>query len=336
MAFEAGLAKLSFIARDCQAKAVLSTKQLEYDYRLMLGYLTRRAALGGHRAAPGAALVRDGWQQEFGGAPVADTPGPVMFLQYTSGSTSDPKGVIVSHANVIANARSLHRRRGGGQLAPAAPRHGLDLRLLVRVSASARPRMGCHRRTSSSGHRPGSGSSARCAQPTHQRRTSRSSTALREDKLPASELAGIDLSSLESMVIGAEPLRAKTFTRFRQRFAPYGLRPDALGGAYGLAENTLVVSLRGRQILAFNKRALQKNVARVEKALPENNNQTPLVSCGKPIAGNVVRIVDPESRQALGEGRVGEIWVDGAIQGRRLLAPPRTHRGDIRGPHRGR
>ena len=49
---------------------------------------------------------------------------------------------------------------------------------------------------------------------------------LREDKLPTSELAGIDLSSLRASFVGAEPLRAKTFTRFRQRFAPYGLRPE--------------------------------------------------------------------------------------------------------------
>ncbi|ORW06846.1 fatty acyl-AMP ligase, partial [Mycobacterium lacus] len=76
-----------------------------------------------------------------------------------------------------------------------------------------------------------------------------------------------------------------------------------------------LVSVRGRQTLALNKRALQQNLARVEKALPENNNQAPVVSCGKPAAGNVVRIVDPGSRQALGEGRIGEIWLDGPSKG---------------------
>ncbi|MGV7660183.1 hypothetical protein PJM47_30790, partial [Mycobacterium kansasii] len=87
----------------------------------------------------------------------------------------------------------------------------------------------------------------------------------------------------------------------------YGLRPEALTGAYGMAESTLIVSIRGRQTITVNKRGLEKNVARVEKALPENSNQVPLVSCGKPIDETLVRIVDPESRTALGEGRVGEV-----------------------------
>ncbi|BCQ09722.1 2-succinylbenzoate--CoA ligase [Mycobacterium heckeshornense] len=334
MAFEAGLAKLSFIARDCRAKAVLSTKQFEYDYRLLLGH--RQNGLPWPDAQRPVELpwfATDG-TQEFGGAPVADTPGPVLFLQYTSGSTSDPKGVIVSHANVIANASAFtgdevcvswlpqHHDMGlisaylfvllkGGSTHAMSPvdflqRPSAWLRLISDVRAT---------------HTPAPNFALEYC--------------LREDKLPASELAGIDLSSLESMVIGAEPLRANTFARFRQRFAPYGLRPDALTGAYGLAENTLIVSLRGRQTLTLNKRALEKNIARVEKALPENNNQAPVVSCGKPLDGNIVRIVDPRSRHDLGEGRIGEIWVAGASKGGGYWQRPEktaeTFRGHIAG-----
>ena len=310
MAFEAGLAKLSFIARDCQAKAVLSTKQFEYDYRQLLGH--RQDGMPWRDAERHLELP---WfatdaTQDFGGATVPDRPGPVLFLQYTSGSTSDPKGVIVSHANVIANCADIrespvgvswlpqHHDMGlisayffvllrGGTTHAMSPLDFLQrpsawLRLISQVRATDTPA-------------PNFGLEY----------------CLREDKLPTSELAGIDLSSLDSVFVGAEPLRAKTFTRFRQRFAPYGLRPGALTGAYGLAESTLAVSGWGRQTLALNKRALENNLARVEKALPENNNQTPVVSCGKPVAGNVVRIVDPESRRALGDGRVGEVWVDG-------------------------
>jgi thioester reductase-like protein len=314
MAFEAGLAKLSFIARDCQAKAVLSTKQFEYDYRMLLRH--RQGALPWRDAERPPELpwfATDG-TQDFGGAPVADTPGPVLFLQYTSGSTSDPKGVIVSHANVIANGSAFtgdevlvtwlpqHHDMGlisaylfvllvGGTTHAMSPidfltRPSAWLRLISQVRAT---------------HTPAPNFALEYC--------------LREDKVPTSELAGIDLSSLDSLAIGAEPLRANTFTRIRQRFAPYGLAPDALTGAYGLAENTLIVSMRGRQTLALNKRALEKNLARVEKALPENNNQTPVVSCGKPLDGNLVRIVDPETGQALGEGRIGEIWLDGASKG---------------------
>jgi thioester reductase-like protein len=311
MAFEAGLAKLGFIARDCQAKAVLSTKQIEYDFRLLLGHRDGALPWLDTEQLPELPWFGTDGTREFGGAHVPDRPGPVLFLQYTSGSTSDPKGVIVSHANIIANASAftggevcvtwlpqhhdmglisayLFVLLGGGTTHAMSPEDFLQrpsawLRLISQVRAT---------------HSPAPNFALEYC--------------LREDKLPTSELAGIDLSSLESMVIGAEPLRAKTFTRFRQRFASYGLQPDAVAGAFGLAENTLIVSLRGRQTLTVNKRALQQNLARVEKAMPENNNQAHLMSSGKPHAGNVVRIVDPESRQALGEGRVGEIWLDGA------------------------
>jgi thioester reductase-like protein len=310
MAFEAGLAKLSFIARDSQAKAMLSTKELEYNYRLMVGHLDGVLAWSDNQRLPDLPWYATDATREFGGPLVADTPGPVLFLQYTSGSTSDPKGVMVSHANIIANAAAFtggevsvswlpqHHDMGlisayffillkGGTTHGMSPEDFLKkpatwLRLISEVRAT---------------HTPAPNFALEYC--------------LREDKLPTSELAGLDLSSLDSFVAGAEPLRAKTFMRFRERFAPYGLRPEAVTGAYGLAENTLIVSLRGRQILAVNKRALQQNFARVEKTLPENNNQALLVSSGKPLPANVVRIVDTESRQALPEGQVGEIWVDG-------------------------
>ena len=314
MAFEAGLAKLNFIARDCQAKAVLSTKQFEYDFHQLLGH--RQGALpwpDAERTLELPWFATDG-AQDFGGDHVADAPGPVLFLQYTSGSTSDPKGVIVSHANVIANGSAFagsevcatwlpqHHDMGlisaylfvlvvGGTTHAMSPLDFLQrpsawLRLISEVRAT---------------HTPAPNFALEYC--------------LREDKLPTSELAGIDLSRLESMVIGAEPLRAKTFARFRERFAPYGLQPGALTGAYGMAENTLIVSMRGRQTLALNKRALEQNLARVEKAVPENSNQAQVVSCGKPLDENVIRIVDPQSKEAVGEGRVGEIWVDGPSKG---------------------
>jgi thioester reductase-like protein len=312
MGFEAGQAKLDFIAQDSDAKAVLTTKQYEHDYRAMA---LSHVSPAEERSANLPWFGTDGLQ-DFGGARVADTPGPVLFLQYTSGSTNDPKGVIVSHANVIANAHSggftgdevvvswLPQHHDMGLISAylfmmvvGGTTHGMSpLDFLVRPSSWLRlvSNVGAT-------HTPAPNFALEYC--------------LREDKLPTAELAGIDLSSLDNLGCGAEPIRAKTFARFRERFAAYGLNPDALAGGYGLAENTLVVSFRGRQTLAVNKRALESNVARVEKAQPENSNQTPVVSCGKPTDGNVVRIVDPKARQALDEGRVGEIWVDGPSKG---------------------
>ncbi|MGD1171880.1 thioester reductase domain-containing protein [Mycobacterium seoulense] len=314
MSFESGLAKLAFIARDCQAKAVLSTKQFEYDYRLLLNHLDGGSPWPDAQRPPELPWFGTDGTQEFGGAPVPDTPGPVLFLQYTSGSTSDPKGVVVTHANVIANASAF---TGGEVLVSWLPQHhdmGLISAylfiLLVGGTTHAMSPLDFLKRPSAW---------LRLISDVRATHTPVPNFALelclREDKLPTSELAGIDLSCLESIVVGAEPLRAGTFTRFRERFAPYGLDPNALTGAYGMAENTLIVSLRGRQTLALNKRALEQNLARVEKAQPRNSNQAPVVSCGKPIDGNVVRIVDPESGRALGEGRVGEVWLDGPSKG---------------------
>jgi thioester reductase-like protein len=314
MDFEAGLAKLSFIARDCQAKAVLSTKQFEYDYRLLIGDRQGASPWPDGVRPPQLPWFATDATQDFGGAHVADNPGPVLFLQYTSGSTSDPKGVIVSHANVIANASAF---RGEEVLVSWLPQHHdmglISAYLFVLVKGGSTHAMS----PIDFLQRPSAW--LRLISEVRATHTPAPNFALefclREDKLPTSELDGIDLSSLESIVVGAEPLRAKTFTRFRQRFAPYGLQPNALTGAYGMAENTLIVSLQGRQILALNKRALERNLARVEKALPENSNQAPVVSCGKPLDENVVRIVDPQSRQALDEGRVGEVWLDGPSKG---------------------
>ena len=315
MAFDAGLAKLSFITRDCQAKAVLSTKQFEYDYRLLLGHRQGALPWADAERPPQLPWFATDGTHEFGGAPVADTPGPALFLQYTSGSTSDPKGVIVSHANVIANSSAF--TTGDEVVVSWLPQHHdmglISAYLFVLVRGGTTHAMS----PIDFLQRPSS-----WLRLISQVRATHSPVpnfaleyCLREDKLPTSELAGIDLSSLDSVVVGAEALRAKTFARFRQRFAPYGLQPEALTGAYGLAEATLIVSIRGRQTLALNKRALQKNRVRVEKALPDNNNQAPLVSCGKPLVASAVRIVDPQTKQDLGEGRIGEIWVAGASNG---------------------
>ncbi|OBK46786.1 thioester reductase domain-containing protein [Mycobacterium sp. 1081908.1] len=314
MAFESGLAKLSFVARDCQAKAVLSTKELEHTFRQLLDHRQGALAWPDAERLPELPWIPTDATRDFGGAPVADNPGRVLFLQYTSGSTSDPKGVVVTHANVIANASAFPDSEVVVSWLPQHHDMGLISAYLFVVVIG-----GSTHAMSPEDFLKRPSSWLRLISEVRATRTPAPNFALeyclREDKLPASQIEGIDLSSLESMLIGAEPLRAKTFTRFRERFAPYGLRPDAVTGAYGLAENTLIVSVRGRQTLAVNKRALLQNVVRVEKALPENNNQAPLVSSGKPAAGTVVRIVDPDSRQALGQGKVGEIWLDGPSKG---------------------
>ena len=107
------------------------------------------------------------------------------------------------------------------------------------------------------------------------------------------------------------PCEPDTYLRFLERFAPYGLRPQAHVVAYGLAENTLAVTHYGTRIVTVNKRLLQQGTLHFEKCRLPNHSQLRLASCGKPLDGIRVQIVNPKSCAALGEKRIGEIWLAG-------------------------
>jgi thioester reductase-like protein len=110
----------------------------------------------------------------------------------------------------------------------------------------------------------------------------------------------------------AEPVKPDTYTRFLEAFQPYGLKSESFYVAYGLAENTLAVSLGGRTIVSANKRALALGSARMTTEVSEIDGATQIVSCGTPLPGLDVKIVDPEGHFALKTGRIGEIWIAGS------------------------
>ena len=303
MNFAAGLAKLRFVARDCQASAALATRAFLRSYRLDLDK-------SANAVDPLAWITTDDVR---GVAPAGftDDPGPVLMLQYTSGSTSEPKGVVVSHDNVIENCAGtldfvptcvswlpqyhdmgligyyLYPLIKGGTTYGFSSldflkRPALWFQTITRVGAT-------HTGAPNFGYE----------------------YCLREDKLPEAELASFDLSTLRVMMNAAEPVRPKTHERFLRRFAACGLPADALGAAYGLAENTITVSQHGRRAVTVNKALLQRQVLHIEPARDGNNNQLALMSCGKPIEGVTASIVDCASGATLGEERIGEIRVSG-------------------------
>ena len=135
---------------------------------------------------------------------------------------------------------------------------------------------------------------------------------LRAGRLSKDSLEACDLSSLRVLMCAAEPVKPDTYTRFLEAFQSYGLQAESFYVAYGLAENTLAVSLGGRNIVSVNKRALTLGTARMITEVSEIDGATQIVSCGIPLAGLDVKIVDPDGHFALKPGRTGEIWVAGS------------------------
>ena len=308
---EASMAKLAFIGRDCQARALLTTRESRRSHSSLRSM--REGSAFSKSGAPVPDLESITTDDLDLRAPngFRDDPNEILFLQYTSGSTSEPKGVVVAHANVIHNASSTvdHVPIGvswlpqyhdmgliGYYLFPVimgATTYGFSpidflkrpllwLRTISRVRAtySSSPNFGFE-------------------------------YCLREDKVPSEQLGDVDLSSLRVLMNAAEPVRADTYLRFFERFAPHGLRREAHVVAYGLAENTLAATHYGRRIVTVNKRQLQRGTLQVEDGEPMNGNALRLASCGAPLDGVKLQIVESQSRTAVDDGKVGEIWLGG-------------------------
>lgn len=311
MSFESALVKLGFVAADCQASAALTTRGFHRSYRLLLAKRRITSLWLSTPQLPALRWITTDDARGVASEGFCNDPDPVLLLQYTSGSTNDPKGVVVTHDNVLHNCASavdfvptfvswlpqyhdmgligyyLYPFITGGTAYGFSPldflrRPALWLETISRVRAS-------HTGAPNFGY-------AYC---------------LREDKLPIEALVGLDLSSLRVMMNAAEPVRPETHARFLDRFSPCGLSREALSAAYGLAENTIAVTQHGRTSVTVNKKLLQQRRLHFEEPHPRNNNQLSLMSCGRPLDGVEVLIVDPDTRCTLGEHRIGEIWTSG-------------------------
>ncbi|HJQ69040.1 MAG TPA: amino acid adenylation domain-containing protein [Blastocatellia bacterium] len=240
----------------------------------------------------------------------------LAFLQYTSGSTARPKGVMVTHANLLYNERMIQSAFGqsedsvivswlplyhdmgliGGVLQPLYL--GARCVLMSPVSFLQRPlnwlqAISDHRATTSGGPNFAYDLCVR--------------------KIKADERAQLDLSSWSVAFNGAEPIRAETLDRFAEAFGPCGFRKEAFSPCYGLAEATLIVS-GGRRpdkplVKGLSARELEKNIA--ADALTDDEGSRHLVSCGAELLEERIVIVDPESFERRAPGEVGEIWVAG-------------------------
>ncbi|HYR09957.1 MAG TPA: condensation domain-containing protein, partial [Longimicrobium sp.] len=252
----------------------------------------------------------DGWQ------PVRPAPESLAFLQYTSGSTATPKGVMVTHGNLLHNEEAIRRAFGQSESSvivswlPLYHDMGLIGGILQPLYAGGRcvlmspltflqtplrwlETIARYRGTTSGGPN--------------------FAYELCLRKIGPEEIARLDLSSWTVAFNGAEPVRAETLRRFAEAFAPAGFDGAAFRPCYGLAEATLLVTTHrpGRPTTAtVSVAGLERGEAAAVDGSADEAART-LVSCGVTETEHRVVIVDPETRRASAPGRVGEIWVSG-------------------------
>jgi acyl-CoA synthetase (AMP-forming)/AMP-acid ligase II len=315
------LERLTSIVGDCKPRAILTTSAWRE---------TRRESA----AAQAPWLSELQWietdvHEESAAQLPALTEERLAFLQYTSGSTSSPKGVMVTHGNLVANHKAIAAALGldrsavvvswlplyhdmglignlllagylGGRCVLMSPAHFMQKpsRWLRAISR--------HRGTVSGG--PNFAFDL-CVQ--------RASTRDRDE---------LDLSSWKVAFNGAEPVRAETLARFEQAFHSCGLSRNAILPLYGLAEATLMVTgrspLQGPAVDFVSRAGLEDS----RRMSATDSDRHAMVSCGAAIPAHRVRIVDPASGQVCSDGQIGEIWVNGPSVARGYWGRPAESR----------
>jgi acyl-CoA synthetase (AMP-forming)/AMP-acid ligase II len=287
------LTRFQFLARDARARAIISDcdEVAQGDFILNaqeLFHIEMRVWMQSEDRAARAAI----WK------PPSVSEDSLAFLQYTSGSTGDPKGVAITHANLIHNCAAIadaidlskhwsalfalplfhdmglvggvvlpiYSGFAGGFMPPAEfvqyPERWLQILSACQITLSGGPNF---------------------------------MYELAVRAIKAEELQGIDLSSWRIAFCGAEPIRPGTVARFAQQFAGFGFKPEAFYPCYGMAEATLFIT--GSQVRTPPRFSMKEGIV--------------TLGCGKPRHDTRVEIVHPESFTKVPPESVGEIWVSG-------------------------
>ncbi len=300
------LSRLQAILDDAQAALVLTTASIQT-------LCAEQTLVARDRQVQWLATDQptgEGWPSLENRSPISD----LAYLQYTSGSTATPRGVMVSHCNVLAQCEAIRLTAGvnaesrslcwlpyfhdyglvHGILAPFYA--GIPAFLLSPLTFLRRPLRWLEAIDRWAITHSGAPSFAYDA------------CVKAYQKQPG--WSG-DLARWAVASCGAEPIHHRTINTFTQVFAPHGFKWNAFMPAYGLAEATLVVSSTARSesphMITVDSAALESH--RIEVRRPDDVGVCELVGCGHPLPGSQVLIVEPGNGVECAASQVGEIWV---------------------------
>lgn len=307
----------SNILRNCEARLLLTFREAEMVARLLQPRVPSLRDVLKARSLLSADAPKAGLGPPVP-LPATANGNDLALLQYTSGSTGDPKGVMLTHANLLANVRAIGQAMGvrpddvgvswlplyhdmgliGAWLAPLY--FGLPVVVLSPLAFLSRP--------------------ARWLWALHRHRGTLTAAPnfayeLAVRKIDESEIEGLDLSSVRAALNGAEPVLPETLERFAGRYAPHGFRREAFAPVYGLAEASLALTFpppgRGPRV----DRVERETFARDGRAVPvspsgDDSSVSSFVSVGAALPDHQIRIVGSDGRD-VGERIEGALWFRG-------------------------
>ena len=309
------LPRLQAMIANAGAKCMLSSRSIIGDSLIPLWGMPDAMAIAVDEVSDDSALDWDGV------LPGADD---VALLQYTSGSTGNPRGVVLPHRVLLSNLNAViehYHFDGANSVQWVPPYHdmgliggifvpifrGVETVVVSPVDFVRDPLLWLKCIDYYNGSSNGSPNFGY-------------ELCVRRIKDSECEEANLDLSSWKVAIAGAEPVRASTLRRFTEKFARFGFAPESFCPAFGMAETTVVATGKpfGELFRSFTVDASKLQSGFVEPVDPsvegtgfDNGNTLELVSSGVPVDSMSFEIVDPEAHVRLPEHQVGEIWIAG-------------------------
>ena len=333
--------RLEAIAKDARASLILTTPEYQAAFLSEAAQFPDFAALKWVTRE----AIKSGGSHSLH-IPVIN-PGAMAFIQYTSGSTNIPKGVIISYRNFSQNMHAMHETRRTEYSDDSViltwtplfhdmglmigvfltPMYGTPSILMPTIQFMQNPlnwlkAIQKFKATASGGPN--------------------FAFDLCVNKIPLEKCEGLDLSSWKIAYTSAEPVRADTQARFAEKFSQFGFKPQAQSPCYGMAETTLVISFYTGEPKTVTYRVHRADFEQ-GKLIPCDSNDpkefVELVSSGRPMADFQIAIVNPKTKHRLAPDEVGEIWVYGDSVGEGYWNRPddtkHTFGAQIVGSHEG-